>query len=291
VSLDDRTLRGLQDWARGPGPGDVIADRYELHQRIGEGGMGGVYAAQDREEGRPVAVKIVQGGGDQDTARFEREVRSLEKVSHPAIVKCLAHGTHEGSRYLVMEYLRGVDLARRLLDTGPLDVGLAVDHVLQACVAVAEAHVLGIVHRDLKPSNLFIVERRDGTELVKVLDFGISKLTRPLDGASFALTATAESSVMGSIAYMSPEQIESSSRADARSDVWSLGVVLFELIAGSRPFEGDTAVAVAARIASSPPRSLHDAGTSVPPALSAVVARCLVKDPSARIADVASLAR
>lgn len=125
-------------------------------------------------------------------------------------------------------------------------------------MAVAEAHALGIVHRDLEPSNLFIVQRRDGTELVKVLDFGISKLTRPLDGASFALTATAESSVLGT--------------------------------AGSRPFEGDTAVAVAARIAGSPPRSLQDARTAAPRELVAI-GECLVKDPSARVADVAALAR
>lgn len=156
MSLDDRTLRGLQDWARGPGPGDVIADRYELHQRIGEGGMGVVYAAQDREEGRPVAVKIVQGGGDQDTARFEREVRSLEKVSHPAIVKCLAHGTHEGSRYLVMERLEGCRLAERLT-LGRLAIREVVVLGRRLAGALVEVHRAGVTHRDLKPSNVFLV--------------------------------------------------------------------------------------------------------------------------------------
>ncbi len=114
TSLDDRALRGLHEWARGPGPGDVLDARYELGRRLGEGGMGVVYSAEDRLTKRRVAVKVVRGGGSDDTARFEREVRSLQKIDHPAIVKCLAHGVHEGSRYLVMDQLDGCSLAERL---------------------------------------------------------------------------------------------------------------------------------------------------------------------------------
>ena len=292
--------------APGLAEGDAIGDKYRVEHKVGEGGMGVVLAARHVELGTRVAIKLLRSGGA-DEGRFLREAQATSRIESEHVARVLDVGRMaDGRPFIVMELLRGVDLARRLADDGPFAVTAAVDHVLQACVAVAEAHALGIVHRDLKPSNLFSVRRRDGSELVKVLDFGISKLTQPLDGASVALTATADSTVMGSIAYMSPEQLESSARADARSDIWSLGVVLFELVAGSRPFEGDSAVAVAARIAGSPPRSLREAraqASSTPDGarstpedetlgkLEAVLAKCLAKDPSARFQNVAELAR
>ncbi|MCA9584260.1 MAG: protein kinase [Myxococcales bacterium] len=271
--------------------GDVVADKYRVERRIGEGGMGIVVSARHLELGTRVAIKLLRAGGSEE-GRFLREARAVSRIESEHVARVLDVGrTAEGAPFIVMEHLRGVDLSERLAEGGLVEVDVAVRYVRQACEAVGEAHALGIVHRDLKPSNLFIVARRDGTELVKVLDFGISKVTEPLDGASIDLTATADSAVMGSIAYMSPEQLESAARADARSDVWSLGVVLFELLTGARPFEGESAVAIAARIAGASPRAMREARPSVPAALDDVVAKCLAKDADARFQTVADLSR
>ena len=286
ASLEERV-----ELAPGLSTGDIISGKYRIERKLGEGGMGVVVAARHLQLGTRVAIKFLRSGTP-DEGRFLREAQAASRVESDHVARVLDVGRlPDGRPFIVMEHLRGTDLAHRLLEQGPMPVSVAVDHLLQACVAVAEAHALGIVHRDLKPSNLFIVDRRDGSELVKVLDFGISKVTRPLDGASVALTATADSTVMGSIAYMSPEQIESSSRADARSDIWSLGVVLFELITGSRPFQGDTAVAIAARIAGTPPRRLRDGRPDAPAGLEEIVTKCLARDPSARFASIDELAQ
>jgi serine/threonine-protein kinase len=184
-----------------------------------------------------------------------------------------------------MEYLPGNDLARELSERGPLSVVEAVDYVLQACVALAEAHDKGIVHRDLKPANLFLAQRPNGGRMIKVLDFGISKFTGA-GSRQFSLTDT--STLMGSPAYMSPEQLESSRNVDGRADIWSLGVILHELISGKLPFVGESVVQLVRAIVGAdrlPLTSRHD----VPPALEVVVACCLTQDRELRFANIQRL--
>src|SRR5262249_37700408 len=153
----------------------------------------------------------------------------------------------DGTPFMVMEHLRGVDLSRLLREEGRLAIPEAARHVLEACEAVAEAHSLGIVHRDLKPSNLFLASRRDGTVVLKVLDFGISKWTRSIEDLSAAVSLTGAPAVMGSAWYMSPEQLNDSRLVDARTDIWALGVVLYELVTGAPPFDGASPAAVGAK--------------------------------------------
>src|SRR5262249_25030326 len=152
--------------------------------------------------------------------------------------------------------------------------------VLEACEAIADAHALGIVHRDLKPSNLFLAARRDGSTVVKVLDFGISRWTRALENATgAALSLTEHAATLGSTQYMSPEQLRNAKQVDARTDIWALGVVLFELLSGAPPFEGKSAAAVGANIAAAEPKRLRELVPGVPDGLEAIVRRCLEKDP------------
>jgi serine/threonine-protein kinase len=197
-------------------------------------------------------------------------------------------GTLEsGAPYLVMEYLDGQDLSSLVKSRGGLPIAEAVEYLLQACEGLAEAHAMGIVHRDLKPANLFLVRRSDGRFSVKVLDFGISKVTGP--GSEVALTST--NMAMGSPLYMSPEQIRSAKSVDHRSDQWALGVILYELLAGRAPFGGETIPEVSVKIAMEPPPPLSAARGDVPPALEAVILRCLEKDRERRFANVADLAQ
>ena len=282
---------GAVEAAPGFPEGAVIGGKYRVEQRIGEGGMGIVIAARHLELGKRVALKLLRRRDATDVPRFLREAQAASRLESEHVARVLDVGrTEDGTPYIVMEHLNGSDLARRLVEHGPLPVATATAYVLEASEAIAEAHALGIVHRDLKPSNLFVVKRRDGTELVKVLDFGISKVTRPLDGASASASMTGASAVIGSASYMSPEQLHDSKQVDARTDIWALGVVLHELLAGSRPFEGESAAAVGARIAAAPPRRLRDVAKTTPEALERVVLKCLEKDPAKRYANLAQLA-
>ena len=187
-----------------------------------------------------------------------------------------------------MEFLEGRDLAQQLRDEGPLPVAVAIDSVMQACEALAEAHAMGIVHRDLKPANLFCARRPNGQTVCKVLDFGISKLTT---GPAGGVAITSTSALMGSPLYMSPEQMRSTKGADAQSDIWALGVVLFELLSGAPPFDGTTISEVAVKVATEPTPPMRAQRPDVPPELEAVVFRCLEKDRGRRVRTIADLAR
>lgn len=271
--------------------GEVLAGKYAVESVLGAGGMGVVVAATHVQLGQRVALKFLLPGacGNAEAVeRFLREARAAVQIQSEHVARVSDVGTLEtGSPYMVMEFLQGTDLDQIVRSRGPLPIPEAVDAVLQACEAIAEAHALGIVHRDLKPANLFVTQRADGSSLIKVLDFGISK-ARSLDSRA-GMTAT--SSVMGSPFYMSPEQMRSSKNVDHRTDVWSLGVILHELLTAHPVFEAETIPDLCVRIATEPPTPLRHHRPDAPAELEAVVLRCLERDLSKRWQNVAELAQ
>jgi serine/threonine protein kinase len=276
-----------------PGPGTVIADRYQVEKLLGAGGMGVVLAARHVQLGHRVAIKVMRGSAARDgnaVGRFLREARAAVALSSERVAKVADVGTlPNGAPYMVMEFLSGRDLGEVVHSGGPMAIPVAIDAVLQACEAIAEAHALGIIHRDLKPSNLFLTTGRDGKPLVKVLDFGIATAASVGDAAR-AGSLTETGMVMGSPGYMSPEQIRNSKAADARSDVWSLGVILYELLTGEPPFAGETFGEIFARILSEDPPSIRRKRPDVPPELEKTILQCLERDPKQRTQSVAALA-
>jgi serine/threonine-protein kinase len=253
--------------------------------------MGVVVAARHEQLGQPVAIKFLRGDAALDpdaVGRFLREARATVALSNEHVTRILDVGTLEsGAPYMVMEYLAGVEVGEMLQRSGPLAVEVAVDIVLQACEAIAEAHARGIVHRDLKPANLFVTRRPDGSRLVKVLDFGISKA---IDVEAQEQSLTMSGTVMGSPGYMSPEQVRSAKAVDTRTDIWALGVILYELLSGCCPFTGETLGDTIARITSEDPPPLSLTRPDVPEDLAETIARCLARNAGARIQSVAELA-
>jgi serine/threonine-protein kinase len=255
--------------------------------------MGVVVAAHHMQLERLVALKFMRDDAAQDAqavGRFLREARAAVALSNEHVAKVLDVGTLEsGAPYMVMEYLSGEDLDHVLRRDGPMPVPVAVDVMLQACEAIAEAHALGIVHRDLKPANLFATTRSDGSRLIKVLDFGISKAATAGGGVE-AAALTSTGMVMGSPMYMSPEQVRSAKGVDARSDIWSLGVIFYELLAGVAPFVGETLGDMLVKITSEPPPPIQHARPDLHPELVATINQCLERSLEARVQSVADLA-
>ena len=273
--------------------GQILAEKYRVERILGMGGMGVVVAAHHLQLDLEVAIKFLRGGALQNgesVARFQREARAAVRLKSEHVARVLDVGTLElGSPFIVMELLDGLDLGMLVESGERIATGDAVDYVLQASEAVAEAHSLGIVHRDLKPRNLFLTTRVDGRPLVKVLDFGISKLLDGAsDGKSFALTSTTD--IVGSPSYMSPEQLRSARSVDERTDVWSLGVVLYELLTGNLPFGGENVTSIVLTIAQDPPPPISGVRGDVPAELEAAVLRCLEKDKAKRFQSVGELA-
>lgn len=273
-------------------PGEKIAGKYQIERVIGTGGVGMVVAARHLVLGQVVALKFLLPGAahdKNDVRRFEREAQSAVQLKNEHVCRVFDVGELEdGSPFIVLEYLEGQDLALTLRNSGPLSIVEAVGYLLQVCEAVAEAHSLGMVHRDLKPSNFFLTYRHDGLPLVKVLDFGIAKYKIELEQQDVRLTQTR--ALLGSPVYMSPEQVRSARSVDHRSDIWSLGVCLFELLTDTVPFGGETVTGVAAAVSTDPVPPIARHRPDVPEDLAAIIEKCLSKRPDDRYQTVADLA-
>src|SRR5215467_5505105 len=258
-------------------PGDVLAGKYRVDRVVGVGGMGVVVAAQHIELDEPVAIKLLAphvAPEGELVQRFIREARAAKKIRNPHVVQIIdVARLEDGAPYIVMEYLEGHDLAELVSRGGPLPVEHAVLYVMQACEAIAAAHALSIVHRDLKPANLFLTATAEGAPCIKVLDFGIAKLGDPVSRAEADDTApfgaqsadpeipisvrppgglTSTATIMGTPCYMSPEQLRSTRDVDGRTDIWSLGAILYALLAGAPPYEGESNIDVSAKIIRDP---------------------------------------
>jgi serine/threonine-protein kinase len=274
-------------------PGDVLAGKYRVERLLGSGGMGYVVAARHLQLDQLVAMKFLRhGAGALDdteaTGRFLREAKAVVRLRDEHVAKVFDVGTLDsGEPYIVMEYLDGCDLSELSKQRGPIPAAEAVEYVMQACEALAEAHSLGIVHRDVKLANLFVTRGHAGSPVVKVLDFGISKVN-PFGEADQDMTRT--SAMLGSPRFMSPEQMRDARNVDGRTDIWSLGVVLYRLVAGRAPFEAETLGRLLTMVMHETPDPLSALRSDLPPGFSELVGHCLEKDVNVRFANIAELA-
>lgn len=274
----------------GIGPGVLIAGKYEVLEEIATGGMGVVYLAQQAGLNRTVAIKLMRASvaGSVDAAiRFTREARIAAQLASPHIVNVLDIGlTEDGLPFIVMEHLKGHDLEHHLSKKGPLAIDEATDLVRQICRGLYEAHNHGIVHRDLKPGNIFLVSESSGGHRAVLLDFGVSKMTSQ---SEVGLTQTGM--IMGSPRYMSPEQLADSKSVDHRSDIWSLGVILYEVLAGIPPYKSTTLVQLVAEILQGTPQPLRELRPDIPASLAAIVERCMRREPEQRFESADALSQ
>jgi serine/threonine protein kinase len=265
-------------------PGDVIAGKYRVDKVLGVGGMGAVVAATHQQLGHKVALKFMlpQATGNSDmAARFLREAQAAANLRSEHVTRVSDMGTlPDGALFIVMEHLDGRDLEQLLEERGPLSPKEAADLVLQACEAIREAHAAGIVHRDLKPANLFLTRRPNGSPLVKVLDFGISKAKAQAEGPPSSMTHT--HTMLGSPYYMAPEQMVSSRDVDASADIWAIGVILYQLVTGQVPFMADTIGGLVLKVHNEKPPALPPLHLQNAPGFCALVARCMQLDRTLR---------
>jgi serine/threonine-protein kinase len=278
--------------------GTVIDAKYRIDQVLGRGAMGVVVSATHLRLNERVAVKFLHTraqngtsgpGKDDFQSRFAREARVSARLRNEHITRVVDAGLwRERVPYMVMEYLTGTDLREVMKKSGPLPIELALDYAVQVCEGIAEAHANGVVHRDLKPPNLFITKRADGSDLVKILDFGISKWTTR-DAEITDLTETGV--VLGSPKYMAPEQLFGAANVDSRADVWSIGAIVYEMLAGRAAFDFPTFSRICAELSTDRmPPSLTEGRPEIPKALDLAILRCFVRSPDARHQDVSELA-
>src|SRR5256885_9951974 len=257
---------------------------YEVVAPVGAGGMGEVYRARDQRLGRDVAIKVLPASFSRDAERmrrFEQEARATAALNHPNILAVFDIGTHDGSPYLVTELLEGETLRERM-QARALSPRKAVDYAQQIARGLVAAHEKGILHRDLKPENIFVTSSGQ----VKILDFGLAKLIQPGGGAGASdsptlASGTAAGVVLGTVGYMSPEQVRGQN-VDARSDLFSLGTILYEMVSGRRAFGGDTPADTMSAILNEEPPPLTDIQQNIPPGLARIVEHCLEKNPGDR---------
>ena len=273
--------------------GRTVAGKYRVDRVIGIGGMGFVVAATHLHIDEPVALKVLYSGyarKEDVVQRFMREAKAARKIRSEHVVKVLDVGTMEdGAPYIVMEHLNGQDLEQVLRRMGRQPLATALDVILQAGEALAEAHVQKMVHRDLKPANLFVTRRPDGDALVKVLDFGISKVTGT-DGADLGFTKDGDA-LLGSPQYMAPEQLTSLRDVDARTDIWGLGAILYEMLTATPAFNSPSLPELFSKILVSPPDApLRALRPDVPPGIEAAILKCLEKKREDRFQDMSQLA-
>jgi serine/threonine protein kinase len=271
-------------------PGDIIAGKYEAQKLIGSGGMGYVVAALHVELGEKVALKFLRPEAlviPELIERFAREARAAAKIRSEHVARVFDVGAlPDGAPFIVMEHLEGQDLCDVLHEQGPMPTKVAVEYVMQACEALAAAHAAGVVHRDIKPENLFLTRHAQGLDFIKILDFGISKVALAQGKRANVRTQMP----LGSPVYMSPEQIRSSEQVDARTDIWSLGCVLFELLTGVVAFDEPSLMQLSAAILEHDPVPLRALVPDAPVELENVILRCLEKDVAKRYGNIAELA-
>ncbi len=270
-------------------PGEIFLGKYRVERVLGVGGMGAVVEARHLQMDDRVAIKFLLASMAKNAdvvTRFIREGRAATKIRSEHVVRVFDVGTMDnGAPYMVMEFLEGSDLSQLVGRQGRMPYSQAIDLILQGCEAIAEAHAAGIVHRDLKPANLFVTTRPDGASCVKVLDFGISKISDASNPQAMGMTST--QAVMGSPRYMSPEQMKASRDVDGRTDIWALGTVVHELISGAPAFDAETMPLLYVRILTDPPAPLPP---DVPPQLQHALLGALQKEPAQRYQNVAEFA-
>lgn len=271
--------------------GSIIGEKYRIVRYLAEGGMGKVYEAVHVVVMRRFALKFLHPAlalRRDALARFKQEATAAGSLENEHIAAVIDFGiTPSSSPYLVMEYLEGLDLGMLLESEGPLSIERACDLTMQACVGIEKAHARGIIHRDLKPSNLFVTRRGDGTDLLKVMDFGVAKLLESEANS----TVTRTGSIIGTPAYMSPEQARGEVLIDHRADLHALGVILYELLSGRTPHPGDSSNAIIHHLATQRALPLVMEGREFPPALVALVERALALNPDDRFASADELAQ
>ncbi len=275
-----------------PALGEILAGKYRVERVLGVGGMGTVVAAMHLQLGERVALKFLHPSmtTPETMERFAREARAAARIKSEHIARVTDVGMLDsGSPYMVMEFLEGADLSAVLLEQGALPIRDAVEYIIQACDAVAEAHAIGIVHRDLKPANLFLSRRPGAPPRVKVLDFGISKVIDEQGSPLEQRSVTRTRAWLGSPLYMAPEQMKSARDVDARTDVWALGVILFELLTKTVPFNGTNLPELCAEILHGKPAVLEERRPEVPREIGDVVRRCLQRNPADRYQNVGEL--